>query len=90
MPVAYILANATGVFAGGGAVIIILTAIFHIVLAYKTYCSADYILHTNGRLFLMGPFLWSIAVLIFGLLGLSLYWAAHYSKFRGHGPAQEN
>ena len=74
----------------GSLVVGAATLILHLVFAYKTFESADYILNRNGKLFFMGPLLWSLTVFVFGLFGLTVYWAAHYSKFRSHGPTNED
>ncbi len=79
----------TAIFAIGSAIIITCTAILHAILAYKIFCAAEYIIHSRGRLYMMGPLLWGFTSLIFGLIAAAFFWVAHYSKFRSHGAEGE-
>lgn len=58
----------------------------HIIMALAVNGDAKGLVSGRGGLFLFGPFLWGLIVLIFGLAGLALYWAIHHSRLRASAP----
>lgn len=57
----------------------ILALIVNCILAIAVFADGRRIASAGGRLFLVGPTLWSIVIFFTGVAGLALYWLCHYS-----------
>jgi len=61
-----------------------LVVIVHIVMAFVVNNDAKRREHEADGTFLFIPLFWSLIVLVFGIAGLALYWAVHYSTLRSN------
>jgi len=59
-----------------------LTIFLHVILALATYRDAKSQYDLQRGLFLVGPGVWGFAVLLTGLIGVTIYWAIHHSTLR--------
>ena len=60
--------------------------VLHLILASATFSDARLQQARGGGLFLVGPVVWFLAVLLTGLLAVALYWLVHHSRLRSHRP----
>ena len=73
---------------GAGGVMVIyaiwfvLLALVHIMLAVGVNRDAQHTLEKGGYTYFVSPAIWSLAVLVTGVLGVGVYWVMHHSTLR--------
>ncbi len=73
----------------GGFAIIYVIAVFiiHIIMGMVVFKDADKLESEEMDLFLFHPMMWGFVVFVFGLAGIAVYWAVHYSSLRDSRPS---
>ncbi len=61
-------------------------ALLHIIMALAVHGDATRNLKLHGGLFLLGPLVWGLLTLVFGLASFALYWVVHHSSLRATAP----
>ncbi len=59
---------------------LILTLIVDVLLAIAVYRDAAKLVREGGRPFLIGPVLWAVVTIAWGLAAVAVYWAIHHSN----------
>lgn len=64
-----------------GILLIAAMILMHILFAVCVRRDAGRRLNETRPLVLLTPFVWALAALLLGLVGVAFYWLCHYSRF---------
>jgi hypothetical protein len=65
-----------------GFVVVVAYAAVHILFAYAVFKDSNALEQDGKKLVLVGPWIWALATLFFGVFGALGYWAAHHSTLQ--------
>jgi hypothetical protein len=76
------LANILDSFGNIAGLILIATAVVHVILAWGVYGDAHALLLEKQWLYLLQPWGWALTTLVTGILGAAVYWLINRSTLR--------